>query len=329
MAGPAAGAGYHARLYDAEGVSRAVPLEELAALRVSDEQMLWIDLEGADPHLLGDVWRDCGLPGPARAFVMEGTSPEVGQQGEYFWVRCVAVGDTREGHTMSGCVLHCVAGPNRVVSIHRQAIPFIAALREQRNGDVPIGGLSSESFVATLLDRQLGTYFEAVSDYERAIERLEVGILASRAHGSLPELQRLRRWASRMRRMLAPHRSVFGVMSRPDFRPSEGRSADRHFVALDTRFERAMDMVENARELVLGSFELFSSQTALITNDTMRVLTFVTVITGLLATVVGALGMNFDASFFKTQDAGFWWAVGCLAFLTAVALVLGRWRRWY
>ncbi|MBO9716793.1 MAG: hypothetical protein J7507_08255 [Pseudoxanthomonas sp.] len=329
MADCATGAGYHARLYDSEGVSRAVAAEELGGLRVGDQQMLWIDLEGADATLPDGIWQACGLPAAARAFVEGGTSPEVGQQGEYFWVRCVAVGDTGGGHTMSGCVLHCVAGPNRVVSIHPQAIPFIEALREQRNGEVPIGGLSSESFVATLLDRQLGTYFEAVSDYERAIERLEVRILASRAHDCLPELQRLRRWASRMRRMLAPHRNVFGVMSRPDFRPTEGRSADRHFVALDTRFERAMDMVENARELVLGSFELFSSQTALTTNDTMRVLTFVTVITGLLATLVGALGMNFDASFFETQNTGFWWAVGGLALVTAVALVLGRWRRWY
>ena len=37
--------------------------------------------------------------------------------------------------------------------------------------------------------------------------------------------------------MLAPHRVVFGAMSRPDFRPDEGREADRHFIALNMRFD--------------------------------------------------------------------------------------------
>jgi anaerobic selenocysteine-containing dehydrogenase len=93
--------------------------------------------------------------------------------------------------------------------------------------------------------------------------------------------------------------------------------------------ERAMDMVEHARELVIGSFELFSSQTALRTNDAMRGLTFVTVVTGLLATLVGALGMNFEASFFGSNDTGFWMAVGGLALFAAGAFVLGRHRRWF
>lgn len=89
-----------------------------------------------------------------------------------------------------------------------------------------------------------------------------------------------------------------------------------------------MHRPKNARELVLGSFSLFSSQTALQTKDFMRTLTFVTVITGALATLVGALGMNFDAAFFRTKDVGFWVAVTGLAGLTVVAILLARWRRW-
>ena len=46
-----------------------------------------------------------------------------------------------------------------------------------------------------------------------------------------------------------------------------------------------MDMVENARDLVVGSFELLSSQTAIKTNNSMRTLTFATVITGILAVI--------------------------------------------
>lgn len=321
---------YFGSLFDCKGPPRPVDVAELAGLQLDEDRLLWVDLEHPDAELVDAVWQACGLPEAARGFALGGgTTPEVVQNGEFFWVRCVAVDGDSGRAEMAGCVLTCVAGPNRVVSVHPAPIRFISELRRAENGEAAVGGLCSESFVATLLDRQLGTYFDAVSAYEGAIERLEVAILGPRPRESLPEMQQLRRWASRMRRMLAPHRGVFGVMSRPDFRPTGSRSAERHFVALDTRFERAMDMVENARELVLGSFELFSSQTALRTNETMRVLTFVTFITGLLATLVGALGMNFEAGFFSSGDAGFWSVVAGLVVLSAVVLALGRWRRWF
>jgi Mg2+ and Co2+ transporter CorA len=226
-------------------------------------------------------------------------------------------------------VLACVAGRDRVLSFRREPIPFLDRMRDGEGQGADLGQLGAESFVATLLDRQLSTYFDALEDFELAIEQLEEAILGGNERQCLQELQGLRQWASRLRRMLAPHRKVFGVMSRPDFRPDQGREADRHFVALDTRFERAMDMVENARELVIGSFELFSNQTALRTNDFMRVLTFVTVITGIMATVVGALGMNFQAGLFDSRDAGFWTVVGGLVLLGGASLLLGRKRRWF
>ena len=89
-----------------------------------------------------------------------------------------------------------------------------------------------------------------------------------------------------------------------------------------------MDAVENARDLVVGTFELYSSRSAERTNDTMRVLTFVTVLLGTLALVAGVLGMNFQAPFFETGGRGFWTAVGAMAAAAVAALALARWRRW-
>jgi len=319
---------FFGRCFTAEGEPHEVSLDELGMLRSDDNALAWIDLLDPSEQMLTDVWAACGFPSEAKAFVREGTMPDVGQLGAHFWVRCVVVDKGSEKHKLTGSVLVCVAGRNRVVTLRRDALPFLDDMHHARHGRAAIGALSAESFVATLLDRHLASYFDAVSDYEMAIERIEVDLMGPHARDSLPELQRLRRWASRLRRMLAPHRSVFGVMSRPDFRPDEGKDADRHFVALDTRFERSMDMVEHARELVIGSFELFSSQTALRTNAAMRVLTFATVLIGILAVLAGVLGMNFDAAFFAAGSTGFWWTLGGMAALVAVAVGLARWRRW-
>jgi len=317
--------GIRIRLFDCATGTHDVPWEELAAMQPASDQLLWIDV--GDPDAIDAVWEACRLP-PDAADILHGTNPILRSQGEHFWLRVVAASG-RKTDRVDGIALAIVAGPNLVVSLHAHPIPFIEALFDGSADGPALASLSSESFVATLLDWQLSSYFDAVSDYENAIERVENDILAAAAATTLEELRVLRRWASRLRRMLAPHRVVFGGLSRPDFRPSEPRTVERHFEAIDTRFERAMDMVENTRDLVLGTFDLFSSKTALQTNDRMKVLTFVTVITGTMATLVGALGMNFQAQLFQTRDLGFWVAIGGMLLLTVAGLALGKRRRWY
>ena len=84
----------------------------------------------------------------------------------------------------------------------------------------------------------------------------------------------------------------------------------------------------HARELGVGSFELFTTRSAQRTNDTMRVLTFVTVLLGTLAVIAGAMGMNFKAPLFETGAAGFWWTIAGMALIGVVATVVARWRKW-
>ena len=279
-----------ARLYGGSGAPPALGVDDLAGLALGDDQMLWVDVQGDDEALFEQVREALSLPRPE----FPGKSqPALMDLGECFAVRVVAV-HPANGHGFDGDVLDLHGARNRLVTRHRTALPFL----------------------------------DAGSGYEAAVERLELEIFDDRHLGSLPELRTLRRGASRLRRMLSPHRAVYGLLSRPDFRPGEGRDAARHFGALDGRFERAMDMVENCRDLVMGSFDLFSNQTALRTNASMSVLTFATVVLGILAVVAGMLGMNFKAGFFDATS-GFWYATGALVMIGLAALLLGRWRKWF
>lgn len=320
---------FEARLFNADGPDQVVEFDDLSSIAVNDNRLLWIDLLGAGSSLLPEIVRRVGLDGNAVRGWKEGTNPALGKCDKSFWLRVVAVNGLGDHEDVRGTVLTLIASPNIVISLHEIPLAFIEEFRAREEGGSMVGVLSAESFVASLLDWQLSTYFDAVAAFEMEVERLEIQILDEKSGTCLPRLRRLRRWASRLRRMLVPHRVVYAALARPDFLPDAPGNTNHHLKALDTRFERAMDMVETARELVLGSFSLFSSQTALQTNDFMRTLTFVTVITGALATLVGALGMNFDAAFFKTRDVGFWVSVTVLAGLTVAAVLLARWRRWF
>jgi len=323
-----------AMLFDADGGDRPLAEDEVARVELSERRLLWIDLEEAEPGgadaLLSSLVDTLGLGAGAMELLRErGDAVRLQNVGDWFLAQVVAV--EHEGRLrFGGRGLAILCGPNFVVSLHRGPLELIEQLRDRERADTRIGALSAESFTASLLDWAVESYLHAVSDFEAAVDRLEVTLLASRVHREcLPELAQLRRGASRLRRMLSPHRLVFGALARPDFRPSEDGVADRNFRALEQRFERAMDAVENTRELVVGSFELFTTRSAERTNDTMRVLTFVTVLLGSLAVVAGALGMNFKTPFFDTGDRGFWISIGVMGAIAVAAVSIARWRRWF
>lgn len=320
-------------LFDGEGRDRQVALEEIDVSALGERQLLWVDVEhenaGDAEPVIKRLVRHLQL-GPQGADVLRnlGGRTELTSFGDWFLAQAVAV-EHEAGLRFTGRGLAIICGHNVVVSLHREPLRFLDELRGRERADTRLGTLSAESFAASLLGWLVDSYLNAVSDFEAAVDRLEVSVLTARTpRQSLGDLAQLRRSASRLRRMLAPHRHVFGAMARPDFWPGEGGLADKHFRALEQRFERAMDSVENARDLVVGSFELFATRSAERTNDTIRTLTFVTVLLGTLSVVAGTLGMNFAAPFFETGGPGFWTAVGVMALLAAVAVAVARWRRW-
>ena len=325
-------------LFDADHDDRAIDEDAIDHDALSDRQLLWVDVEqdadsdhGAQvDDALRRLVQRLGLGNDAIAVLSKlNGQARLQNFGEWFLAQATVV--EHEGELkFGGRGLAIVAGRNFVLTLHRGPLAALEQLRAREHADTHLGVLSAESFTASLLDWQLASYFDAVTDFEAAVDRLEVALLGRRfRHDYLPELAALRRGASRLRRMLAPHRNLFSALARPDFRPDADGDANAHFLALDERFMRAMDAVENARDLVVGSFELSTTRTAQRTNDTMRALTVFTVLIGTLAVVAGVLGMNFPAPFFDSGARGFWIAVGTMAGIAVAGLGLARWRRWF
>ncbi len=313
-------------LFDADGDDRTVDVDQLATIAPADNQLLWVDVCGVDVEKLGRLLLQLGFPqsiGESLKFTAQ--DPLLRNHGEYFEMRVVAA-SVEPGLRFSGSNLGIAAGANRVLTVHADETPFLTALRNRERGDTRLGLLDATLFVTALLDWHLGTYFDAVAAFEQAADKLETAILEDR-DPSLKDLRDMRKSASRLRAMLAPHRRVFAALVRPDFRP-EDSAAEAQFGVLDAHFERAMDRVDHARDLVVGSFEMFSSRMALRTNESMRALTFATVVIGGLAVLAGILGMNFEAPFFKTGARGFWIALSAMTALLVAAIVVGRRRNW-
>lgn len=319
----------NALLYSADAPDRA--LTDLAGLRVpsGERELLWVDLCDPSEAEARQVaaWLGCD-PGLLRLEVGRDDRPSLANLGEMFRVTAIAVALDRSQSSLDLGPLTLLSSRNLVVTVHDRAQAYLDELRDREKGETAIGALASESFVASLLDRLLDSYFRAVEVLVRDVDRVEVAILGRRVPPQfLALLVAARKRVSELRRLLKSHRDVFYGMARPDFMATEA-GARPHFEALDRRFERAEDEVEGARDLVVGSFELLSTRAAQAMNETMRTLTFVTVLMGVLALIAGVMGMNFQMPLFEAGAAGFVAVVGAMLLFTVVSGWIARRRGW-
>lgn len=316
----------HATLYRADGSHRDVAPGELSPPDRQDD-LLWIDIQADASEFTQDDYDRLEMPTDVLPHLSRlGSKPTLRRYGDFIVVHAVVVestGDLKFKESMLGVA----AGRNIVITLHHTPITFIDAIRKREHGENRLGHLNARSFVAALLDWQLDSYHDAVAQFECAVESLEEAVLDGRQGDCTRELVMMRRGASQLRRMLAPHRRIFSSLSRPDFQPEDEPHLIEQFQRLEDHFDRAMDAVENARELVIGSFGVFSNQVALRTNDSMRLLTFATVVIGCQAVMAGVLGMNFKAAMFDSPW-GFWAAIGAMTVVTVLAIWWGRRKDW-
>lgn len=316
-------------LFDAEGEDRMIAPESLDPARLAKHELAWIDLCADEANGVYEALAPFGLEALPIAPLFDPRHAPVLSQQDWFGVRALApVWNKRvECHAAPWLLL---VGPNIVVTVRREAIAFLDEVAALEDPDSRIGKLGADSFATALLDRLLTAYFEAIDAFEDRLDHLEVEILKPRVRTAhLPELRRLRHIVALLRRMLSSHRDLFDAIARPDFQPDQDPKVEAQFQAVSARYERAMDAVENARDLVIGSYELLSTRLSQRTNDSMRLLTFVTVMLGSLAVVAGVLGMNFQAALFKTGSTGFWVTVGAMTGFALLAMIVARLRGWW
>ncbi len=312
------------RLFDADGSDREVELKQAAIDRLGDRQLLWVDIDGVENEDLVAVGKLLGFERQSLRNLLNPIGrPRLDVLGEYFEINVFALDKDEKA-----VELDLLAGRNWVATVHREPIAFIGDFRERIGPDTELGVLTAPSFIAALLDWQIGTYFASVDDLEHEVDRLDERALEEDDRDKvLREVLGLRRRIGTIRRTLTPHREVFAALARPDFEVIASSESAAHFRAIADRLERAIGAVENARELLIGSFDILMTREGQRTNDVMRVLTIISVILLPAVVLAGVMGMNFKVGFFDDPTM-FWVVIGVMAVIAILVLVLARRQRW-
>ncbi len=223
-------------------------------------------------------------------------------------------------------LVHILAAPNAVVTIHDRAVLGLADPVAAVEGDPRFGDLDAGSFVGLLLDGIIGGHFEELEAIEREVDAIDERALRREPTDVvLDALVDLRRRIGVLRRSLAAQREVYATLARPI--GDQGSPIGAPWPAITERLERAIDATERARELLVGSFDIVMTRTGQRTNDVMRVLTVISSVLLPSVVIAGAMGMNFHPAFFDDPTL-FYVVVAVMLGLGALVLVAARTRRW-
>jgi magnesium transporter len=318
-----------AYLYNADGTDQEVEFNEKIVKKLNDRQLLWVDITGREEEDVESVASILKLNKQSVKNLLNPVDrPRLDIYGEYFQIYAIAL-EQEKKNEYKPVPLDLFCGANYVVTVHPEGIEFLDDFKDQIKGDTKMGMLTAESLVASLLEWHITSYFRVLEKLEIEVDKLDEEILSSSSERSfLPELIKMRNRVSHLRRLLAPHRDVFYALARPDFVLLADSESAPHFKTLNDRFERAMDSIEAARDLVISSFDLLTTRTAEYTNDVMKVLTFATVLLGATGVIAGILGMNFEMEFFKSGSIGFWGVISGMIFLTVGSIIFAKLKGW-
>lgn len=317
------------RLFDADRTDREIELDAQGVASVKDRQLLWVDALISDDRI-DDADLLTLLPFDGRAVARMWASPPAPRlaiHGDYFLVRVVAL---REERTRDeSVVLDLAVTRNVVLTTHREPIPFLDDLDERIRGDTTLGAIDSTDFATVLLDGLVTSYLELTDSILARVDRLDGEALRSTPGSDLlGALVALRHRIAAVRRVLVAHRTVMASLAGADFQVITRTDTAGRFATASERFEAATSAIDTAREALLGTFDIHMSVTAQRTNDTMKILTVVSVLLLPSGVIAGFMGMNLKAPYSNDDPSIFWIVIAVIVLLAALTMVTLRVRRW-
>jgi magnesium transporter len=313
-------------LFDRDQVER---LEDIAdrPRRLNRGKLLWVDVdresqEGADEVAeafeLDTRTRECLANSAERAVFHD--------HGRYIHVTTYAPNEEDEGELIA---LECVVSEHWVVTAHNEPIPVLDEFAERVSGSGDTGSLDGPGFLAALLEWVLGSYTAAFERIEQRLEEFDIQAMRgdAEAEHDIERLITMRKEVGKLRRALAAHRTALVSLTHPELEALGDNKSGERFESLLKRFESTVQEARDAREAIVGSFDVLIARDGHRTNDIMKVLTLTSVILLPGALIAGVMGMNFKVGFFD-ETILFWVVVAAIAAIAPVTIGLAKRREW-
>lgn len=293
----------------------------------------WVDVEGlSDVDAILELGRGLGIHGLAIEDILQvGTRPKVELHDGHLLVvlKLIHLDDPPPGEDREldmeiehiGAVL--TDGALLTFQEHHDD-PFDGVRRQLLEGIGPLRKPTAARLLHAIVDAVVDDAFDAIEVMGRAIEALEGELLEDPPEDAMEQIQEHRRNALLVLRVLRPLREVAASLKRlqTDLLPDR---VDAYWTDVTDHLDQLLETLGLYREMVMGMVELHHTAVSNKLNDTMKVLTVISVLFLPLSFLAGLYGMNFS----YMPELQVWWGYfALLGAMAVIAIAMAGWFKW-
>lgn len=257
--------------------------------------LLWVDLaiesNDASKAILLDVFHFHPLA--VDDALEEIHVPKVDDWGDYLYLVVRAVDpEQMPGLQLDTSELDVFLGQNYVVTYHNKNLPAIDRVWNSLQRDTRQSAKGADYLLYRLIDEITSDYLLMAEEIDDEINQIEDQLFDNPEASLLEQIFTLKRDLLHLRRIVAPQREMVNKLARGDYAVIEPE-AKVYFRDVYDHFVRLYDIIENLRDLVGGSLEIYLSVVSNRMNSVMKTLTVITTLFMPISFLVGFFGMNF------------------------------------
>jgi len=283
---------YNEETFSTERVDDAVVCRE----RLSDERLLWINVDGIhDLELLGSFGQHFGI----HPLVLEDVCntdqrPKIEDHGEYLYIVLKMVDYDEKQKAIDMEQVSLILMPRCVITFQEKPGDVFEPVRNRlRGGKGRIRKAGPDYLAYALLDSVVDRYFLLLEKLGDEVEALEEKILADPGSETVRELHGLKREMIFLRRAAWPMREIVARLERGGSELVDSET-EIYLRDLYDHSVQVIDSIETLRDLLSGLLDIYLSSVSNRMNEVMKVLTIIATIFIPLTFIAGVYGMNFS-----------------------------------
>lgn len=214
--------------------------------------------------------------------------PKIEEFDTYLYIVLYGIDD--HGHFSQ---LNFIIGENYVITVQKHPMASYESLKRDSGKLGELLGRDTEFVMHHLVDIEVDKYFPILEHVDQRIESLEQRVMVEHGSAVVKEIFQLRHQLLTLKHHIGPQKEIIFTLSRKGNKFMMPSSTD-YFRDVYDHTVRALDDIENYREILTGLLDVNLSVTSNHLNDVIKVLTVFSTIFMPLTLIASIYGMNFD-----------------------------------
>lgn len=301
--------------------------DQISDLRVEPQHVLWVDVVAPTES----DWENLREEFQFHHLAIEDCQnahqrPKIEDYHGYYFI-VLYEAELTETYTIRLRELNMFLGPNYVVTVHRIPLPSLTEGERLWRNWTDLAGQGAGLLAYLIMDVIVDRYFPILDQLSDWMDEVEDRLFKEHTTETVEDIFQIKKQLLHMRRSVSPLRDVFNILLRRE-NLIFSREVSYYFQDIFDHLIRVADTIDNLRDLLGSTMDVYLSLQGNRMNMVMKRLTALSTILMSAALVAGIYGMNFQHMPELTWQYGYYGSLGLMVVLALGLSIFFRWIKW-